>query len=74
MLDTRPGKETIVVIAAPWPAEDLEALFAELPSGIAAANAEDLFGAISQRAAVRKEARLGGLRGIVYEEVLFAHR
>jgi len=74
VLDTRPGKETIVVIAAPWPAEDLEALFAELPSGIAAANAEDLFGAISQRAAVRKEARLGGLRGIVYEEVLFAHR
>jgi hypothetical protein len=74
VLDNRPGKETIVVIAAPWPAEDLEALFAEVPSGVASANANQLFGAIAQRAAIRKEARLGGLRGIAYEEIPFAHQ
>jgi hypothetical protein len=72
VLDEFPGKETVVVVAAPWAAEDIEALFAEVASAKGATAA--LFTAIWQRAALRKQAHLAGLRGIAYEEIVFAHR
>jgi hypothetical protein len=71
-LDRQPGKETIVVVAAPWPSEDLEALFARLPSG--KGDDADVVAAIQERSALRKAARLRGLRGVAYEEIAFAHR
>jgi hypothetical protein len=77
-LDERPGKETVVVVASPWPAEDVEALLARAPKGSRSASRSagdpELFGAIWKRAVLRKDARLGGLRGIAYEEMVFAHR
>jgi len=71
-LDRRPGTETVIAVAAPWPAEDLEALFARLPDG--KGNAADVVTAIRERTALRKAARLRGLRGVAYEEIVFAHR
>jgi Domain of unknown function (DUF4384) len=75
VLDSHPGQETVVVVAAPWPAEDLEALIAKVPEGAARPRVPEVFAALRERAARRKAARLDqGLKGVVHEEIAFAHR
>ena len=75
-LDESPGKETVVVVAAPWPGEDLEALIAAVPEGSPPQpRAPEIFTALQARAVRRRAGRLeAGLRGLVYEEIPFAHR
>jgi hypothetical protein len=75
VLDERPGKETIVVVASAWPAEDIESLIAAVPPGDMRVEAPGTFDAFAERAALRRAGRVeDGLRGLVYEELSFAHR
>jgi hypothetical protein len=76
VLDESPGKETVVVVAAPWPGEDLEALMAAVPEGNSPQpRAPEIFAALQERAVRRRAGRLeAGLRGLVYEEIPFVHR
>lgn len=71
-LDANPGEETIFVVAAPWPARDIERLFARLSA--ATAETGSIVPEIRARFALRKGARAQGLRGIVYDEIVIAHR